>query len=380
MEDDSVVQGQDVGHPFGMIKYELPKYSKREVVNAGKALGGDISPDDHGAIETFRIAHNWRNSHVRPMQAVRYGLTRSGRKIDPSIITVARLKRMHSIRQKLRNTPRTLYQLQDIAGCRAIVKTMSQAEQLAKVYKDGLSRHSVSRENDYISQPKPDGYRSHHIVLKFSGTSETRIYDRHRVEVQIRTQLQHSWATAVEAVGLVRDENLKANQGNSDWLRLFKLMAGEFAKLENAVDVPGLPVNRSERIDELRELEHALNGVRTLEAYSEMIKSTDALPASRYRFFIIDYDREKSTVSILPYHRQQTETSTFRYQEMERRNRSGTAVLVETDQVQSLKHAFPNYFLDVREFATHLRTICLGPKAKHLDHYSWIQAFTNRNK
>jgi hypothetical protein len=59
------------------------------------------------------------------------------------------------------------------------------------------------------------------MVYKFRGSGEEAVYNGRRVEVQVRTQLQHSWATAVEAVGLFRREDLKAGRGDLDWLRLF---------------------------------------------------------------------------------------------------------------------------------------------------------------
>jgi Region found in RelA / SpoT proteins len=88
----------------------------------------------------------------------------------------------------------------------------------------------LREEDDYIARPKPDGYRSHHLMFNFRDRRNAGIHDGRRIEVQLRTRLQHSWATAVEAVGLFRGEDLKGNQGNPKWLRLFTLMSAEFAE------------------------------------------------------------------------------------------------------------------------------------------------------
>ena len=72
------------------------------------------------------------------------------------------------------------------------------------------------------------------MVFKFSGTGQEEVYNGRRVEIQIRTRLQHSWATAVEALELFRRENLKGGEGSPNWLRLFKLMSAEFAVAENS--------------------------------------------------------------------------------------------------------------------------------------------------
>src|SRR6266436_8845112 len=100
----------------------------------------------------------------------------------------------------------------------------------------------IKTEDNYLLEPKIDGYRSHHIIFSFSPKdSERAAYTGRRIELQVRTQLQHSWATAIEAVGLFRGEQLKSDQGSREWLRLFKLMSDEFAEAERCPVAPGTP-------------------------------------------------------------------------------------------------------------------------------------------
>jgi ppGpp synthetase/RelA/SpoT-type nucleotidyltranferase len=158
------------------------------------------------AAGVFRIAHNWREAHLFPMRKVRFELSGAAKRVKANGITVARLKRMKSIRKKLRHSPRTLYQMQDIGGCRTIVNTTDQQRALISLYGEGFSRHGIVSQWAYIDHPKPEGYRSHHISIKFTGPDEEEAYNRQRIEIQIRTRLQHAWATAVEAAGVVRRE------------------------------------------------------------------------------------------------------------------------------------------------------------------------------
>ena len=111
------------------------------------------------------------------------------------------MKRMKAIRAKLAKGNITLYQMQDVGGCRVIVSGMIRFG-IESDYQAGNTKHEISRVNDYIEGPKPDGYRCGHLVFKFCGTGNDVVYNRQRIEMQIRTQLQHAWATAVEAVGL----------------------------------------------------------------------------------------------------------------------------------------------------------------------------------
>lgn len=53
--------------------------------------------------------------------------------------------------------------------------------------------------------------------------------------MQIRSKIQHSWATAVEVVGAFTKQALKASAGDPRWLDFFKYTSVEFSKLENCV-------------------------------------------------------------------------------------------------------------------------------------------------
>ena len=76
--------------------------------------------------------------------------------------------------------------------------------------------------------PKDDGYRSYHLIGKFKDDfGEKKV-----IEVQIRTKLQHDWATALEIVDLFTGQALKSNQGNKDWKEFFASVSKQFAVME----------------------------------------------------------------------------------------------------------------------------------------------------
>jgi hypothetical protein len=72
------------------------------------------------------------------------------------------------------------------------------------------------------------------------------VYNGLKVEIQIRTTLQHVWATAVETVGTFIQQALKSSQGEAEWLRFFALMATHMALREGRQPVPGTPQNSNE--------------------------------------------------------------------------------------------------------------------------------------
>ena len=85
--------------------------------------------------------------------------------------------------------------------------------------------------NDYIRNPKEDGYKSIHLIGKFKNSEG----ELRSIELQIRTKVQHSWATAVEIVDLFTNQSLKSNSGKTIWKDFFKHTSEQFALLENSL-------------------------------------------------------------------------------------------------------------------------------------------------
>ena len=66
--------------------------------------------------------------------------------------------------------------MQDIAGLRAVFKDKNEVyaflNAIKKAYKAKRLALRIIRENDYIKEPKQDGYRSYHLVFEYQGTKE----------------------------------------------------------------------------------------------------------------------------------------------------------------------------------------------------------------
>ena len=93
-----------------------------------------------------------------------------------------------------------LGRIEDIAGCRAVMSDLDEVLALVQSLIKSRTSNLKHRVRDYIfANPKSSGYRGMHIVYKYQGTKAE--FRNLSVELQIRTKLQHSWATAVEVVG-----------------------------------------------------------------------------------------------------------------------------------------------------------------------------------
>lgn len=361
-----------VRDPFGaedVAEFDKPIYGKEKVRYASDALKGSLYLCGETS-EIFRIAHNWRSSHIYPMFRLRHDLRGKVQRNGNGGITASRLKRMSSIRKKIRKTKFSLVSIQDIAGCRAILPCMNDVINVADMYFAQKNLHKIENNNNYIERPKAGGYRSHHIVLAYRGMEPN--YRNMNVEIQLRTRLQHCWATAVEAVGMVRGEDLKGGQGDKDWLRFFELVSSEFA-LEEAMPLgPGVEVDEKIRRQEIRDIERRLDAINILDAYNKIINTvTNTYNAPWSRYFVVSFDAEKQTVDVRSFRANMSGADDYFFQETAHENRN--TVLVEVDKAEELAEAYPNYFLDVTAFTSRVKRIVGKPD------YSWLKTMFGRH-
>lgn len=352
--------------PDGIDVSEFPQleYSLKDVVRAGKSLRERMVWSAESAEDirrVFAIANSWRASHAFPMHSLRSEIHARMRKLEVGGLAYARLKQMPSIRAKLARIDSNLRQMQDLGGCRAVLPTIGEVRTLVSAMAE-QSRHTLKSEDPYMDAPRSSGYRSHHLIFKFvPRRSEEAGYEGRLIEVQIRSRLQHTWATAVEAVGLHLGENLKAGIGSSKWLRFFELMSLEFAATEGC-DFANDGSNS--RVEEIIHLEKSLNVVRTLDGLSHAVSSLDWMATSKDtkpKYCVIKYDRKERKVdvkflyspSVIEENLEVGETGTGDA------NRYST-IVVELDKVENLREAYPNYFGDVQLFKSRLSSVVRG--------------------
>jgi (p)ppGpp synthase/HD superfamily hydrolase len=187
-----------------MTEWIKREFSKGEIDRCGSSLipwwsRSGPKPDD--LWRGYTIIQNWRSSHALPLLTFRMGLSQRARRIEPKAIIAQRLKRFSSVMNKLAREPMMkLSQMQDLGGCRAILKSIDSVYRVASLYRAPVSDSESSlKYYDYIKSPKADGYRGIHIVGRYHARVEkNEPWNGHRIEIQLRSQLQHAFATAVE--------------------------------------------------------------------------------------------------------------------------------------------------------------------------------------
>lgn len=316
------------------------------------ASADDISEHMTLYFRALAIVNNWRASHNFPLNTMQNGLRRSAKQINANCLVAQRIKRLFSIENKLRLIPTLkLTQMQDIGGCRAIMDAVGDVRQLVDIYKKSDIKHKLIGIDDYITSPRNTGYRSVHLKYKYF-SDRSVIYNNLKIEIQIRTKLQHAWATAVETVGTFTQQALKSRQGSKNWLRFFELMGTAMAIRENSPAVPNTPQELAGLRNELKHHIETLQVFTHLRAYGVVTNAIESQPDASH-YYVLELDADKRTISYRGYKREQLDAATLDYQNAEikcSKHEASDAVLVSVDSVASLKKAYPNYFADTHLF------------------------------
>lgn len=179
--------------------------SKKQVNRAGDILRSDEATTCDLDKATGVLAA-WRSMHTLPLANINMLLRRYTASSGhwPTALVSRRMKRMPSIIDKLRRFPKMqASRMQDIGGVRVVMDSVEDVYALHEaVVHNSKSKHIPELPpSDYIACPKPDGYRSLHQVFRYV-SDKYPLVSGLRIELQIRTRLQHAWATAVETLAL----------------------------------------------------------------------------------------------------------------------------------------------------------------------------------
>jgi ppGpp synthetase/RelA/SpoT-type nucleotidyltranferase len=344
------------------MAWVVPKYSNAVIDRAGAFMTKPKSwmePVDFD--HALEIVENHRASHSFPLLVFRVGLTHRSKKIDSEAIVAQRLKRLPSVDYKLLRFPTMrLSHMQDIGGCRAVVRSVRMVRRLVASFKNSEIKHKLLRIVDYIKQPRDSGYRGVHLVYSYYSDRKPT-YNGLKIEVQIRTRLQHAWATAVETIDAFTDQALKGGKGEQQWQRFFAVMGTYIAKQEKCPMVPGTPTTKMGLRAQIMYLARTLEVDAHLQAYREtLLRSEQDVKDARY--YLLELDAKAWTAKLTGF--KTVEEGLTRYADAEKRNidKPGQdAVLVSADNLEELKRVFPNYLADTHVFLGTLREAVSGP-------------------
>jgi len=341
------------------MSYTVPNFTRGQINRAGNVLIDPVATPEamNGALE---LINHWRACHAYPINTFQATLRWRLRKVCESSLVATRLKRLPSIEKKLlKNHGMQLARMQDVGGLRAVVDSIHQVRHLQEIYAEGSLQHELVGVDDYILTPKPSGYRSLHLIYRYKNSS-AQVYNGLCLELQFRTRLQHAWATAVETIGSFLNQALKSSEGPSEWLEYFKLVSSAFALMEKCpVAMQHTDLTASEVFSRCVEASAKLDVKSKLNAFAVAANAITSRNAGG-NFHLIVLDALERTVTVSSFGKRRLDEANAAYAEAERKavdRPDMQTVLVATSSIEALRRAYPNYFLDTKQFLLALSRI-----------------------
>ncbi|UNU74080.1 bifunctional (p)ppGpp synthetase/guanosine-3',5'-bis(diphosphate) 3'-pyrophosphohydrolase [Moraxella nasovis] len=197
-----------------------------------------IAPDEYKKIASL-LAEK-RSERELYIDTVKQSLADALEGAGISFELSGRVKHIYSIWRKMKKKNLSFDQLYDIRALRVLVNTNAECYYTLGVV-HGLWRHVPEQFDDYITNPKPNGYKSLHTVV---------IAEHRTLEVQIRTFDMHFEAELGKAAHVNYKEGLKGKQDNylvQKISSLRQLLEGDkVASTES--DIDDLDLDNAERI------------------------------------------------------------------------------------------------------------------------------------
>lgn len=325
-------------------------YSRHQIDKAGRALIGENPFERSAAVP---IIQKWRETHIPVIESLDKQLKEyfDGKGIKYSISS-NRIKRMVSIEAKLRNNSdrrMNLGGMQDVGGIRYVFKTIEDVEKVKIALQSFCTdRFTLVRVRDYIRKPKHSGYRGAHFVFKYD--CEDKKYDGLSIEVQIRTELQHSWAMAVETASLISKTSLKADiDDKSEWRDFFRLTSALFAREE---EMPVCDQYKDYSEEQFCKDYFCYKKYRLIDQLKALRVTVNADFKSAFEgYCVLTIDFVKRLVYAKTFNvGQENEASEwFRTLEVSI-NSDEAALMVGLDNIKDIREAYPSYFLDTKMF------------------------------
>lgn len=290
-------------------------------------------------------------------------------------LTASRNKRIDTIISKLcRPEKPKLDRIHDIAGTRIIFENIKSLEDYIDILENTELVNFKEKINEdknrynYIKNPKSDGYRSIHKVFYYSSNipystlnEKSFNLENKKIELQLRTRLQHIWATTVEIYDIINKSNIKTGTHNKLETKeglFFKKCSLVFEGIEsNDVEKIKININEIFRDKDLVEIYNRLKGIKNIKN----IQLPKTLGSDEVFILITDLNKGKTTFFTTDPIEKNDKQDTFlinaSYRRLEEKNTKGEYILLllTLGDIKKLKNVYPNYFLNTNEFISILK-------------------------
>ncbi|WP_082143552.1 RelA/SpoT domain-containing protein [Xanthomonas sp. NCPPB 1128] len=208
--------------------------SKSQVRKAGKRIA-DAANEDSIDENDIDIVDEWRKAHLKPLTSIAMWLRKPS--IDSTGLAPAqRLKRRGTVLDKLiHGRAVDASTMHDLGGCRLIFPDLQSLQDFREFLETKTKAgHKLLHDRskyDYIASPKETGYRGVHYVYSYEPTSVNNAELKGlKIEIQLRTDVQHAWATSVEIADLVLGARTKFEDGSGQYGEFFRVASELLAR------------------------------------------------------------------------------------------------------------------------------------------------------
>lgn len=337
----------------------MDNLTKSAVRRAGEELRAAPSP--FADVRAAEVVNRWREAHLEPLQLALDAVHQNAAELHAPV--AGRIKKFDTIVDKLARFPSAkLDRFYDIAGCRVVVTDLNELEMLCSRIESTLDCDvNQSRKRNYVAEGcRPEsGYRGRHLILRFDGL-ECGL--RLSVELQVRTEMQHLWATAVELYDRARGTRLKFGERNPTSWEFFRRASEVIRRLEEHEEVDAGEIRRMFPISDGIAVSQRI--IRELTEASEASTLVNSSLKDKFEFCVIDFVPSEQYMSLVSVDsmsaiRQYSLHEKVTYLGEDDIDIPHDTVLVRGQSADQLSMLYPNYFGDISPF---LRLV-----DKHLD-------------
>lgn len=336
------------------MAWPTPEYTKNHVRTVGKQIVKCY--EEHGHLPwgmlnlnhmEYQILENWRTSHGAVLNTAQAWLRRLDKNQRP--IVGQRLKRHETVIDKLiTKRSKDLSTMHDIAGIRAIFRTSEELYNFREQMQLSRAQHRVIHgpdKYDYIKCPKASGYRGIHDVMERNVSSRQGLaWNGMKFEVQLRTLVQHAWATAVEIYDATRALRFKFKPDDDPAYRQFLIISEMFARVHEGQHgcLPYLSdkelINEYFELDEVTNLLTMFRSMKVAVGYGALKKNSILRRTKDGKLEVFTYASLPQALNMISH--------------IERGADTLNAVLVGSSTPNNIKAAFSNYFEDTTNFVS----------------------------
>lgn len=300
---------------------------------------GVATKQDYDIIDEWRMAHRFVINTFQGMLRPRAR--------GKEIAVAQRHKRRRTIFDKLFRVPgMQLARMNDVAGCRIIFETVEDLYEFRTEFLSAKFYHETRNDEnkyDYIKIPKVDGYRGIHDIFEYkSKQGRNSNIDGLFIEVQYRTRLQHSWATAVEIIGLITESQPKFGRGDPKIMQAMALASEILARSFENRTGPFPLKDSASVVAEFISLDKELG---LIERLANLNLAEDIVLREKNTILIFKKD---GTLDAKTYRDSSDATSAL--YKLEKSQPEDDIVLVRADSKLDVRLAYKNYFRDAKDF------------------------------